>query len=96
MASAYVARDTRSGAVRFKVLYRLGGRDSSVRHAGSFPTQREARILAVAVEPPAAEHEAAAEQRQLRRVEEVDEADVRVERVHAERLGGGEVVGLGR
>jgi integrase len=40
MASAYIARDERGGPVRFKVLYRLGGRESKVLHGGSFRTKR--------------------------------------------------------
>jgi integrase len=40
MASAYIARVERGGSVRFRVLYRLGGRETSPKHGGSFPTKR--------------------------------------------------------
>ena len=43
MASAsIVRRTTRTGKRRFVVQYRLGGRDSRMRHGGSFGTLREA------------------------------------------------------
>lgn len=44
MASAWIARRENTRGVTYRVLYRLGGRESSPTHAGSFPTQREARI----------------------------------------------------
>jgi integrase len=43
VASVFVlARTTRSGAKRFHVRYKLGGRESRNRHGGSFATKREA------------------------------------------------------
>jgi integrase len=43
MASAWISsRLTRSGAKRYRVMYRLGGRESSPRFAGSFATKRDA------------------------------------------------------
>lgn len=43
MPSVWVARRTRdSGTVRFQVVYRVGGRESVPRYAGSFATKREA------------------------------------------------------
>jgi len=41
--SAFVTRIERDGVVRFRVRYRLGGRESLMRSGGSFSTQREAR-----------------------------------------------------
>jgi hypothetical protein len=44
MASAWVERrKTSQGAVRYRVQYRLGGRESLKRYAGTFRTMREAR-----------------------------------------------------
>jgi hypothetical protein len=44
MARASVYREQRpNGTVRFRVAYRLGGRESKRRHGGSFGTLREAR-----------------------------------------------------
>jgi hypothetical protein len=44
MASSFVvARKTKSGARRFVVRYRLGGRAWPVEHGGSFSTMKEAR-----------------------------------------------------
>ena len=44
MASSFiVTRETKSGARRFVVRYRLGGRAWPVQHGGSFSTMREAR-----------------------------------------------------
>ena len=44
MASSFiVTRETRSGARRFVVRYRLGDRAWPVQHGGSFSTMREAR-----------------------------------------------------
>jgi hypothetical protein len=45
MASVWVARRPRkNGGVSFRVMFRLGGRESSPRYGGSFKTMREARI----------------------------------------------------
>jgi integrase len=44
MASAWVRRDVlRSGSTRYRVIFRLGGRESARRYGGSFRTMREAR-----------------------------------------------------
>ena len=37
-----VKRKTKDGGLRYRVLYRVGGRESKERYAGSFGTQREA------------------------------------------------------
>jgi len=37
-------RPTKAGSTRFRVVYRVGGRESRVRYAGSFATKREALI----------------------------------------------------
>jgi integrase len=37
-----ITRTTRGGAKRYFVRYRLGGRESALRHGGVFPTMREA------------------------------------------------------
>jgi integrase len=43
MASSWlIARPTKGGGKRFLVRYRLGGRESKARHAGSFKTKTEA------------------------------------------------------
>ena len=43
MASSWlIVRETKSGDKRYFVRYRTGGRESNVRHAGSFPTKTEA------------------------------------------------------
>jgi integrase len=43
MPSAWVRRaELRSGTVRYRVYFRLGGRETAPDYAGSFPTQREA------------------------------------------------------
>jgi integrase len=43
MASAWIiTRETQTGRKRYRVLYRLGGRESRQRYAGSFPTKTEA------------------------------------------------------
>jgi integrase len=43
MASSWIiARPTKDGGKRYRVLYRVGGRESSPRYGGSFPTKREA------------------------------------------------------
>lgn len=45
MASSWVeTRKTSSGAVRYRVRYRVGGAESPARYAGLFRTKREARI----------------------------------------------------
>jgi integrase len=44
MPSAFVTRVERAGQVRFRVRYRLGGRESPMKGAGFFRTQREAKI----------------------------------------------------
>lgn len=44
MASSFIVpRETKSGARRFVVRYRLGGRAWPVQHGGSFSTMRKAR-----------------------------------------------------
>ncbi len=43
MPSAWIERrETGGGEARYLVKYRLGGRESAHRYAGSFPTRREA------------------------------------------------------
>ena len=43
MASTWIVRrETRDGSPRYRVEYRLGGRESRVHYAGSFATRREA------------------------------------------------------
>jgi hypothetical protein len=43
MASAWIkTRTTKGGAKRYRVEFRLGGRESQVRYAGSFRTRRDA------------------------------------------------------
>jgi hypothetical protein len=42
MPSAWVKRRHGKTGVRFRVEYRVGGRESSARYAGSFTTKREA------------------------------------------------------
>src|SRR5438128_1905487 len=45
MASAWITtRVTSSGAKRYRVMFRIGGREASPRYAGSFRTQREAKL----------------------------------------------------
>ena len=45
MASTWIVRRRRSdGGTTFRVLFRLGGRESMPKHGGSFRTMREARI----------------------------------------------------
>lgn len=45
MASSWVERRrTRGGKTRFRVRYKLGGRESKSRYMGTFPTLREARL----------------------------------------------------
>lgn len=40
MTSVSIYREERGGTVRWRVLYRLGGRASKRRHGGSFPSKR--------------------------------------------------------
>lgn len=40
MPRASIYREERNGTVRYRVLYRLGGRESKRRHGGSFETRR--------------------------------------------------------
>src|SRR5919108_636106 len=43
MASAWIAmRVLANGVKRYRVMYRLGGRESAPRYAGSFSTRRDA------------------------------------------------------
>jgi integrase len=45
MASTWIVRRQRSdGGTTYRVLYRLGGRESAPKHGGSFRTMRDARI----------------------------------------------------
>jgi integrase len=44
MASAWIERRESGAGVRYRVRFRLGGRESVPRYAGSFTTMREARI----------------------------------------------------
>jgi integrase len=45
MASTWIKRrETKDGKLRYRVVYRLGGRESAVRYAGSFKTMREALV----------------------------------------------------
>lgn len=45
MASAWIARRRRrAGDATYRVLFRVGGRESIPKHGGSFRTMREARI----------------------------------------------------
>ncbi len=47
MASTWVARVQRkgkAGGTSYRVFFRVGGRESTPRHAGSFSTMREAKI----------------------------------------------------
>lgn len=47
MASVWIrTRPTRGGSKRYRVEYRLGGRESKIRYGGSFKTKREATIRA--------------------------------------------------
>jgi Protein of unknown function (DUF2442)/Phage integrase, N-terminal SAM-like domain len=43
MASSWIERRERGAGVRYRVRYRLGGRESIPRYAGTFATMREAR-----------------------------------------------------
>lgn len=44
MPSAWVARREVKSGVRYRVMFRLGGRESVPRYAGAFTTMREAKI----------------------------------------------------
>lgn len=45
MASSWIlTRSTRSGGKRYRVMFRVGGRDTDNTYAGSFKTMREARM----------------------------------------------------
>lgn len=45
MASSWIiTRDTERSGNRYRVLYRLGGRETPARYAGSFKSRREARL----------------------------------------------------
>lgn len=46
MPSVWVQRREKRQGVRYRVLFRLGGRESAIQHAGSFRTMREARFAA--------------------------------------------------
>lgn len=47
MASVWIrTRPTKGGSKRYRVEYRLGGRESKIRYGGSFKTKREATIRA--------------------------------------------------
>lgn len=47
MASVWIrTRETKGGAKRYRIEYRLGGRESRIRYGGSFATKREATIRA--------------------------------------------------
>jgi hypothetical protein len=43
MASSWIERRSSSEGTRYRVRYRLGGRESARRYAGSFRTMKEAR-----------------------------------------------------
>ncbi len=50
MPSAWITpRPTRDGGRRFRVEYRLGGRESATRYGGSFKTKREALVRKAAI-----------------------------------------------
>jgi hypothetical protein len=44
LASAWIERRASKDGVRFRVKYRLGGRESVPRYAGAFATRREALL----------------------------------------------------
>src|SRR5687768_14939019 len=51
MASVWIrARGTKDGGIRYRVEYRLGGRESKVRFGGSFRTKRLATLRAAWIE----------------------------------------------
>jgi integrase len=56
MASVWIrSRPTKAGEMRYRVEYRLGGRESKVRFAGSFRTKRLATLRAAWIERELAE-----------------------------------------
>jgi integrase len=86
MASVWITRRPRkSGGVSFRVMFRLGGRETMPRYGGAFPTMREAKIrrdliagelaalrvpeLQLTAEPSAVTLRAAAERWQASRVD---------------------------
>ncbi len=44
MPSTWIERRNGKSGVRFRVEFRVGGRESASRYAGSFRTMREAKI----------------------------------------------------
>ena len=42
MASAWIIRRKTKSGTRYRVLYRVGGRESAHRYAGTFPTKAQA------------------------------------------------------
>ena len=49
MASVWIrTRSTKGGGKRYRVEFRLGGREARIRYGGSFATKREATIRAAA------------------------------------------------
>src|SRR5438105_3883347 len=44
MASCWIERRSSGGRVRYRVRFRLGGRESKPHYGGSFATMREARL----------------------------------------------------
>lgn len=44
MASCFIERRSTGRGMRYRVRFRLGGRESKVRYGGSFSTLREARL----------------------------------------------------
>jgi hypothetical protein len=42
MASAWIIRRQTKSGPRYRVLFRLGGREATARYAGSFPTRAQA------------------------------------------------------
>jgi len=44
MASVWIAKRPARRGTRFRVMYRLGGREAAPRYGGPFSTMREARI----------------------------------------------------
>jgi integrase len=44
MASAWITRRRTNDGIRHRVMFRVGGRESSPRYGGSFATQREAKL----------------------------------------------------
>jgi hypothetical protein len=52
LACGFLTRPTRDGGKRYRVMYRLGGRDFSNLYGGSFRTHREARLRRAWTHPP--------------------------------------------